>query len=40
MNATQIFIQENQDRFLSELVDLLKIPSVSADAKYAEHVHK
>jgi len=40
MNATQIFIQENKDRFLSELVDLLKIPSVSADASYSEYVHK
>ena len=40
MNSTQIFIQENKDRFLSELVDLLKIPSVSADATYAEHVHR
>ena len=40
MNATQNFIQENKDRFLSELIDLLKIPSVSADASYAEHVHK
>ncbi len=25
---------ENQDRFLSELLDLLRIPSVSADSKY------
>ena len=40
MKATQNFIQENKDRFLSELVDLLKIPSVSADPKFSKDVHK
>ena len=39
------YIDQNKDRFLSELVELLKIPSVSADSAYdsetercAEHV--
>ena len=35
MTATQ-FIEENKDRFLDELIDLLKIPSVSADSKFKE----
>ena len=38
MNSTQSFIQENRDRFLSELLELLKIPSVSADPDYADNV--
>ena len=40
MNATQNFIQENKERFLSELMDLLKLPSVSADPKFSKDVHK
>jgi acetylornithine deacetylase/succinyl-diaminopimelate desuccinylase-like protein len=40
MNATQNYIKDNKDRFLTELIDLLKIPSVSADPAYSEHVHK
>ncbi|MEP1096835.1 MAG: dipeptidase [Cyclobacteriaceae bacterium] len=32
------FIEENKDRFLEELLELLKIPSVSADSKYAADV--
>ncbi|MEP5610656.1 MAG: M20/M25/M40 family metallo-hydrolase, partial [Cyclobacteriaceae bacterium] len=32
------FIEENKDRFLEELVELLKIPSVSADSKYSADV--
>ena len=40
MKATQNFIQENKERFLSELVDLLKLPSVSADPKFSKDVHK
>src|SRR5271156_2966935 len=34
------YIQSNQDRFLSELFDLLRIPSVSADSRHKEDVHK
>lgn len=40
MNKTQDYIQKNRDKFLNELFDLLKIPSISADPAYAEHVHK
>lgn len=36
----QNFIQENKERFLNELLDLLKIPSVSADPSYKGDVVK
>jgi acetylornithine deacetylase/succinyl-diaminopimelate desuccinylase-like protein len=32
------YITENKDRFLNELLDLLRIPSVSADPKYKQDV--
>ena len=32
------YIQENQERFILELFDLLRIPSVSADSKYKNDV--
>lgn len=32
------YIQENKERFLNELIDLLKIPSVSADPTYKSDV--
>ncbi|MDX5348344.1 MAG: dipeptidase [Hymenobacteraceae bacterium] len=34
------YIQENKDRFLNELLDLLRIPSVSADPKFKDDVFK
>lgn len=34
------YIQSNQDRFLSELFELLRIPSVSADSKHKGDVRK
>jgi len=34
------YIQENKDRFLDELVELLKIPSISADPDYSDDVHR
>ncbi len=34
------YINANKDRFLNELLDLLRIPSVSADPKYAGDVNK
>ena len=34
------YIQENQDRFLNELFDLLRIPSISADPAYAGDVRR
>ena len=38
--ATQQFIAANKDRFLNELLDLLRIPSISADPAYAGDVRK
>lgn len=35
---TKDYLETNKQRFLDELVDLLRIPSVSADKKYKEHV--
>ncbi|MBI1836185.1 MAG: dipeptidase [Flavobacteriia bacterium] len=40
MENTQSFIKNNRERFLNELVDLLKIPSVSADAAYKGEVRR
>lgn len=34
------YITENKDRFISELVEWLKIPSISADTKYKADVRK
>ncbi|MGY5848801.1 dipeptidase [Salegentibacter sp. F14] len=34
MKDIKSYVEENKERFLSELIDLLKIPSVSADSKY------
>ncbi|MDR0802273.1 dipeptidase [Fluviicola sp.] len=38
MQKTQIYIQESKDRFLQELIELLKIPTISADSAYAQEV--
>ncbi len=40
MEATQAYIAEHKERFLQELIELLKIPSVSADPAYAGDVRK
>jgi acetylornithine deacetylase/succinyl-diaminopimelate desuccinylase-like protein len=40
MENTIQYIKTNKDRFLNELLDLLKIPSISADAKYNGEVAK
>lgn len=40
MIKTQSYIQENKPKFLGELLELLKIPSVSADKNYSKDVHK
>lgn len=40
MQNTQQYISDNKDKFLAELIDLLKIPSVSADPAYAADVAK
>lgn len=34
------YLDKNKDRFLNELIDLLKLPSVSADSKYKDDVLK
>ena len=38
VNAIDPYIKSNEDRFLNELLDLLRIPSVSADPKYKADV--
>ncbi len=38
MNSAKSYIEENKDRFLNELIDLLKIPSISADPAYKKDV--
>ncbi len=40
MNTIKTYVQENKDRFIKELIALLKIPSVSADKNYKEAVLK
>jgi acetylornithine deacetylase/succinyl-diaminopimelate desuccinylase-like protein len=39
MQKTQHFIQAQRERFMSELFDLLRIPSISADPAFAKDVH-
>ncbi|MFZ1750909.1 MAG: dipeptidase [Saprospiraceae bacterium] len=38
MQKVQDYIDQNKDRFLSELLEMLRIPSISADAKYKSDV--
>jgi acetylornithine deacetylase/succinyl-diaminopimelate desuccinylase-like protein len=38
MEAVQTYIQANRQRFLNELLDFLRIPSISADTKFKEDV--
>ncbi|GGF32332.1 dipeptidase [Echinicola rosea] len=38
--ASKDYIQQNQDKFIEELLELLRIPSVSADPKFKEDVLK
>jgi len=39
MQKTQHFIQSQKERFMAELFDLLRIPSISADPAFAGDVH-
>lgn len=39
MNFVKPYINQNKQRFIDELIHLLKIPSVSADKTYAKDVH-
>ena len=38
MNTIQSYIENNKQRFLNEIIDLLKIPSVSADSSHKKDV--
>ena len=38
MNTPKTFVKTDKDRLLSELFELLRIPSISADSAYAENV--
>lgn len=40
MDNIKNYIEENKERFLDELLELLKIPSISADPSYAKDVLK
>ncbi|MEY4274793.1 MAG: hypothetical protein RL638_1741, partial [Bacteroidota bacterium] len=40
MTKTQQYIDANRDRFLAELLDFLRIPSISADPAYADSVRQ
>ena len=40
MKNIKSYIQENKNRFIDELIELLKIPSISADSAYKEDVYK
>ncbi|MEL6607133.1 MAG: M20/M25/M40 family metallo-hydrolase, partial [Bacteroidota bacterium] len=40
MSSTQQYIEANRDRFLDELMDFLRIPSVSTSSKYAEEIRQ
>jgi acetylornithine deacetylase/succinyl-diaminopimelate desuccinylase-like protein len=40
MKLTQTYITENKEKFLLELVELLKTPSISADASYSKEVNR
>ena len=38
METIQTYINQNKDRFISELISILRIPSVSADSKHKDDV--
>ena len=40
MSAAKDYLESNKERFLAELFDLLRMPSISADSKYAGDVRK
>lgn len=40
MQDVKKYVEENKDRFVQELVDLLKIPSISADSNYKKDMLK
>ncbi len=38
MDSIKNYLQSHHDQFINELIELLKIPSVSADSKYQPHI--
>src|SRR5699024_10908610 len=40
MKSAKDYIDQNKDRFLDELIELLKIPSISADSAYKDDIIK
>lgn len=38
MENIKAYVQQHKDRFINELIELLKIPSVSADTAYSQDV--
>lgn len=40
MQEIKSYIEQNKDRFIDELIDLLKIPSISADSSYKQDVQR
>ena len=40
MSESLEYVHQNKDRFLEELMELLRIPSVSADPKYKADVNR
>lgn len=40
MKSAKDYVEQNKDRFISELIELLKIPSISADSAYKDDVIK
>ena len=38
MDSLKNYIDSNKDRFISELIELLKIPSISADSAFSQDV--
>jgi len=40
MEYIKTYLSEHQERFIQELLSLLRIPSVSADKAFKEHVHE
>ena len=40
MNIIKTYVNNNKDRFIDELIELLKIPSISADSAYKKDIVK
>ena len=40
MNTIKTYVKNNKDRFIDELIELLKIPSISADSAYKNDIVK